>query len=200
MVLVRHGESGWNAQGRWQGHGGVGLTARGRKQAEAVASYLASAYPDIVAVVRSDLLRVVETALPAVSRLDVPVRVDRAWREIDVGWWSGHRHDDIRALDPAGYQAWRAGADPRRGGGETDAELRVRVRQALERIRGTEPPGTVVVYTHGGPVRLASTEVLGLPEGHQSRLRGVENCSLTVLEDVDGTWRLACYNAEVVVD
>ena len=64
LVLVRHGESLWNAEGRLQGQGGTGLSELGHQQAELVAAYLCERFPDVTAVVGSDLQRVAQTAQP----------------------------------------------------------------------------------------------------------------------------------------
>ena len=192
VLLLRHGETDWNADGRWQGHGGAGLSRLGRRQAEHTAAFLAATRPDIAAVVRSDLERVAETTAPVLERIAVPVEVDCRWREIDVGTWSGRTHEEVRAMDPVGYDAWRTGGDPRRGGGETDADLRVRVAAALEDLAGGS--GTVLVVTHGGPVRHAVAEALRLPAGAHRRLVGAGNCSLSELRVEAGHWALAGYN------
>lgn len=193
VLLLRHGQTHWNADHRWQGHGGSGLSTLGRRQADQTARFIASARSDVTEVVCSDLQRVVETAAPLLERLLLPADVDARWREIDVGTWSGLTHDEVRAMDPGGYEAWRAGGDPRRGGGETDAELRARVAAALADLRGSG--GTVLVVTHGGPVRHAVAEALGLPPGGHRRLAGVGNCSLSELAETDTGWSLVGYSS-----
>lgn len=193
VVLVRHGESEWNLQARWQGHGGVGLTERGRAQAERTAAYLERAEPHVIAILSSDLARVVETAEPARQRIDAPVTFTADWRELDVGWWSGLTHDEIAERDPEGFAAWQRGADQRIGGGESPGDLRARVRRALEDLVAAHPSGTVVVFTHGGCVRAAASEALGL-DGQPS-LGGVGNASISVLTERRGRWWLAAYNA-----
>jgi len=194
LVLVRHGESIWNAQGRVQGHGGTGLSRRGHAQARATAEVLAYRYPDAGLLVRSDLQRVAETAAPTEARLGVEVRVDERLREIDVGTWSGLIYAEIEERDPLGFQAWstRGDRDVRRGGGETFAELRERVWPAILELSGAR--GTVLVFTHGGPIRVAVASALGLPAQGETRLAGPGNCSLTLLEWRDGRHRLRAYN------
>lgn len=192
-VLVRHGESRWNAERRWQGHGGVGLTDAGRAQAERTADYLARVERGVVGIVTSDLDRVLETAEPTRRRFAVPTTVTTAWREIDVGWWSGLTWEDIAQRDPDGYAAVVRGADEPRGGGERPSELRARVRAAMNDLVGAHPAGTVIVVTHGGCVRAAAAEALGLPDAFP--LHGVGNASVTVLAEHDGHWRLESYNA-----
>jgi len=194
LVLIRHGESIWNAEGRFQGHGGTGLTERGRAQAKITAKFLAREFPDAVLLVRSDLQRVAETAAPAEVELDIEVRVDERLREIDIGTWSGLTHDEIAARDPEGYGTWlrREDVDIQRGGAETYAELRDRVWPAL--CEALEPRGVVLVFTHGGPIRVAAAAALGLPMNAAFRLAGVGHCSLTLLEWRDGRPRLIAYN------
>ncbi len=194
LVLVRHGESTWNAAGRIQGHSGGGLTERGRAQAESVAATVAHSYPDVALIARSDLRRVEETAGPAEARLGVPVRVDRRLREIDVGAWAGLTFEEVQERDPDGVAAWRRGEDIGRGGGETFAELRQRVWQAVTELVGTPGGGTVVLFTHGGPIRVAAACALGLVDASATTLGPLANGSLTVLESRAGQIRLAAYN------
>lgn len=194
LVLVRHAESEWNAAGRWQGHAGSGLTVRGRAQAEATARYLARRERSVVLIARSDLPRVAETAAPAQARFGVQVVQDAALRELDVGEWAGLTHEQVVASDPDGYAAWQAGHDVARGGGETFAALRGRVTEALWRLADHVGQGTVLVFTHGGPVRVAVAEALGLPPGGERRVLGVRNASLTVLQRRDGQWALRAFN------
>jgi probable phosphoglycerate mutase len=195
LVLVRHGETSWNAEGRFQGHGGVGLNELGEAQAKVTAEVLARAHPDAALILRSDSERVAETSAFTEAQLDVPVRVDERLREIDVGSWSGLTMEEIAEQDPDGYDAW-ARSDPgsRRGGGETYAELRDRVWQVLSGLPDEFAGRTVIVFTHGGPIRVAVACALGLDAGREHHIAGMENCALSLLEWKDGTPRLRAYN------
>ena len=179
MVLVRHGESQWNAEGRLQGQGGTHLSARGERQAKATADYLVQRYATMHAV-RSDLERVVQTAAPWEAQVGPEVTVDRRWREIDVGTWSGLTWAEVEAQDPETLAAWRAGNDVRRGGGETFAELRARTEEALREL--ADVAETVIVFTHGGCIRLSVAAMLGLPVMGELTLGPVANCSVTEVE------------------
>lgn len=196
LVLVRHGESEWNAAGIMQGHGGTGLNERGAAQAEATARYLHRVVPDVGLVVRSDLQRVEQTAAPAERLLGVEAIVDKRLREIDVGTWTGKTREQVLADDPTVAAAMERGDDFPRGGAETFAQLRVRtweaLREALERLA---PGETGLVFTHGGSVRVAVAEALSLPAGGERQLEPVANCSLTALHEHAGTLRLAAYNS-----
>lgn len=206
LVLVRHGESQWNEAGILQGHQGPGLTARGRLQAGAVARLLVRDHPDVAGIARSDLPRVVETAAPTEGLLDVPVRVDERLRELDVGAWTGKTRQQVAESDPDRLAAWTRGDDIAAGGGETFGDLRARVTSALADLvqavaDGTgEHPVTVLVFTHGGPIRVAVAAALGLPAGGHRRLESVANAACTILDVpapraiVDGGAFLAAYN------
>jgi probable phosphoglycerate mutase len=194
VVLIRHGESEWNATGRWQGHGGVGLSPLGRKQADATAAFLAEHEPDVGLIAASDLPRVTETAAPSGRALGREVRVDRRLREIDVGWWSGLTTAEIVARDPNGYAAFRAGQDVPRGGAETDEQLRARVSAAVEDLRQQCDGRTMIVFCHGGPVRALIGVALGLSVEGQRLLGGPGNCSRSVVTHHEGTMRVRCYN------
>ena len=191
VVLVRHGESQWNAEGRLQGQGGTHLSALGERQAKVTADHLIQRYPATHAV-RSDLDRVVQTAAPWEAQVDARVAVDQRWREIDVGSWSGLTWAEVAAQDPETLAAWQAGNDVRRGGGETFAELRARTHQALRELAGVAE--TVIVFTHGGCIRLGVAAALGLPLMGERALGPAGNCSITELELREDRAILKAYN------
>lgn len=199
LVLVRHGESHWNAAGLIQGHAGIGLTDRGQAQAEAVADYLGREYPECATLVRSDLTRVAETAAPAERVFDVTARVDRRLREIDVGTWSGKTREQVAVDDPDGLDAWQRGLDTPRGGGERLSDLQARVLSAVrDAAEGAAVAGqeTVILFTHGGPVRAVVEAVVGLPVDRTRVLGPAANGSMTSVEwDPHGHGsRLLSYN------
>lgn len=194
VVLVRHGQSRWNAEGRLQGQGGTGLSDLGRAQAAATAEYLCARYPGVTAAVGSDQQRAVETAAAWTEASGVPVRTDPRWREIDVGTWSGLTWAEVERRDPVTLHAWRAGNDVRRGGGETFAELRTRAWAALEDLRSAA--GTVVVFTHGGTIRLGVAAAIGLPVMGEHTLGQIFNCGVTELAFDARRCRLLTYNGD----
>jgi probable phosphoglycerate mutase len=194
VVLIRHGESRWNAAGRWQGQGGPGLSDLGHRQAKVTAALLAAHVDDVALLVSSDLPRVTETAEPAARMLGLPVETDARLREIDVGWWSGLTTDEVVARAPDALAAIRAGHDVPRGGAETVGDLRARVAPAVAELAASCDGGTAVVFSHGGPVRAVVGDALGLSVIDERVLAGPGNCSRTVLTYRAGHPRLACYN------
>lgn len=187
LVLVRHGQSVWNAQRRIQGQSGAGLTDTGIHQAAATAIWLADTHP-AARVVSSDLQRCRETASPIGAALAVDVATDVAVRERSFGRWEGMTLQEVEAEDPGLWDQWRTGTDVvRHVGGESGEDLAERVATAFrQHVDATDDGGTVVVVTHGGPVWHGLHELLDLPWGS---LGGVGNAAVTELVlDETGWW------------
>ncbi|CAM3744897.1 histidine phosphatase family protein [Occultella aeris] len=195
VVLVRHGESGWNGEGRIQGHLGGGLTDRGRDQAATTADFLTRAYRVPDAVLASDLPRVLQTAAPYADRLPgaIALRPDPRLREVDNGTWSGRLIADVASAEADAIERIRGGQDLPRGGGERMAELSARVQSAIADLAAEtaqeHPAGErlVVAFSHGGPIRMATVAAVGLPPSGYRAVRGAGNCSVTELEYWVGT-------------
>lgn len=157
FLLVRHGESEWNALGRWQGQADPPLTDLGRRQAKAAASALGAV--DVIAT--SDLQRALVTAEVIAGELGVgPVIVDDRFRERDAGEWSGLTRFDIHR-DWPGFlpddPVLRGGPEPttfrRPPGWEPDEHLLARALTALHSlVEHAGADGEAVVVTHGGLV------------------------------------------------
>lgn len=196
LVLLRHGESLWNAEDRYQGQQGTGLSPLGHHQAKLAAEYLLTTGP-FDQIVASDLQRVSETLQPYLDSQDQPqVRIDKRWREIDVGTWGGRTFADVLAEEPEVVEAFARGEDVARGGGETFAQLRERVWDAIRDI-AEAGAHRVLVVTHGGPIRVATASTLRLPPGGEVSLDPPVNCSLTTLQvdDLLAVTTLTAYNA-----
>ncbi len=104
LVLVRHGETDWNAEHRFQGHADPPLNDRGRAQAHALADELRGTPFD--AAYTSPLRRAAETAEILAVELQLPVRPVEALREIDVGEWQGLTRAEVRERYPDGFARW----------------------------------------------------------------------------------------------
>jgi probable phosphoglycerate mutase len=195
LVLLRHGESLWNAENRYQGQQGTGLSPLGHQQAKLAAEALLGTGP-FDQIVASDLQRVSETLQPYLDGAGRSgVRIDPRWREIDVGTWGGRTFAEVHAEEPEVVEAFARGEDVARGGGETFAQLRERVWDAIRDIAGSGP-GRVLVATHGGPIRVATASTLRLPPGGEVLLDPPVNCSLTTLQvdDLLAVTTLTAYN------
>jgi probable phosphoglycerate mutase len=151
IILIRHGETAWNVEGRIQGHLEIPLNKRGRAQAEALASHLQDSRFD--AVYSSDLLRALQTA-QAIARLSGhDIRRDKGLREWDLGVLAGLRRSQAEHEQP---QAARIRTDhivdepiP---GGESIRQRYERVTAAVSDIAARHPGESVLVVSHGGPL------------------------------------------------
>jgi len=160
---LRHGESQWNREGRWQGWEDIALTSTGEAQARARGAELQAAGHDFVGVHTSDLMRAARTAELIAQSLALPgAHREPALRERFGGVWQGKDRDEIIAGWPEERAAWRRGELAAPPGGESDAEVIDRVFGALGRIDATNPPGSVLVVTHHGVVRLLANRA-GIP-------------------------------------
>jgi probable phosphoglycerate mutase len=187
LLLVRHGETDWNRERRFQGHADPPLNDAGREQARELADRLAG--EDVAAVYTSDLLRARETAEILAARLDAEIVALRELREIDVGSWQGLTWPEIEERHPDGADRWHHdghGWDS----GETYDQLGERVVAALRQIASHHPRQRVVVVGHGGTVRAtrAFVECVSVTESRQ-RSPAIGNCEVFRVVTEDGTWR-----------
>ncbi len=145
LLVLRHGQSEWNATGRWQGRADIALDATGRHQAHAAADVLGT----FDSIWSSDLQRAMETAAIIAARLGIgPVLVDGRLAETDVGPWQGLTHAEIEA----GWPGYVAG-DRRPPEAEPLADVVARVSASLAGIAARCPGGEVLVISHAGVLR-----------------------------------------------
>ena len=193
VVFVRHGETDYNRDGRWQGSGSdVPLNPVGRAQAAQAAEALAARFGSRIATIySSDLTRALETAAILAARLEVSVVESAALRELSHGAWEGRTQAEVEARWPAEYAAYAA--DPYlvgRGGGDSYADLERRFWPALEGIAGAHRGERVVAVSHGGPIRLALSTILERPLAERDAL-GVGNGAWFELSRSARGWSLA---------
>ena len=184
IVLVRHGETDWNRDNRFQGHADPPLNDVGRLQARALASELSSRR--FAAAYTSPLRRAAETATILGDALRLELRSDVSLMEVDVGSWSGLTRTEVEERFPTGYARWLEyghGWDD----GETYDELGARVVSGLVRIGREHDGGDVLAVTHGGPIRsaLAAAERVPFEEARRS-IHVIGNCAVVRLAVRDG--------------
>jgi probable phosphoglycerate mutase len=172
LLLVRHGQSEWNAGRRLQGQADIALSELGRAQARALAPVIASFAPG--RAVTSDLRRARDTAAELGF---AEARADPALREHHVGAWEGRHIPEIVAEDAAAYAGWRAGSHTP-DGGEPWAAFTRRVTDAIRDEAARGPCDNLLVVCHGGVVRALLHGLLGLAP---SSLIPVAPASLTTL-------------------
>jgi probable phosphoglycerate mutase len=155
LLLVRHGETDWNAEGRLQGHTDRPLNDFGRRQAKELAERLAGDGAD--AIYASDLSRAKETAAIVGERLGLTVVIDPDLREKSWGTWEGLTGDERVHVELVG---------------ESTLEHQERVMAAVDRIVRRHPGERVVVVTHGGSLRRIQAVLNGVAEPV------IENCAV----------------------
>lgn len=162
LYLIRHGETDWNIEGRWQGHADVPLNNRGRTQAAQVARSLAGV--GLKAIYSSDLIRASETAAALAATTGLAVQYDQRLREIHQGEWQGLLVTEIQAR--YGEQFHRRRQNPLTvapPGGETVLQVRARVVGAVEDIVKEYPRERVAVVSHGFALAVIQVHYLERP-------------------------------------
>jgi broad specificity phosphatase PhoE len=176
VFLTRHGETDWNAAGRWQGHTDVPLNANGRVQALSVAEALRSA--GLSGVVSSDLSRARETAQIVGASLGIEVAyLDAGLRERTFGVFEGLTREECERLHPAAWRAWVEEKRPAQGVEPHDA-VAVRVEAAIGRAadRVAREGAPALLVTHGGALRAAVHAATGTLPGP------IANCAIWRIE------------------
>ena len=192
LVFVRHAESIWNAEGRWQGQSDVALSDRGRAEIDLVAARLGHEHFD--RIVSSDLSRAHQTALGIAGAR--PLETAPAFREMNLGAWCGLPHAEVEARFKDQLRALVRGEPMRIGGtGETLPEFGERVLSAITRlVAEAGEDDRVLVVTHGGAVRVVLSAMLDLVTRHRP-LVGTTNTAVTrVRATNDGARELLVYN------
>lgn len=184
ILLVRHGESTWNADGRWQGQADPPLSDRGRQQGVDAAEAIGT----VDGIVTSDLDRAAETGTIIARQLGLDhVATDPRLRERDAGSLSGLTRPEIHAVfpgllpdDPAGYRPGHDGLPRWPHDWEPDHALWERVEVALLAIGRLVPDGDIVVVTHGGVIYAVERR---LGDSHRGRLANLDGCWIEVTAD-----------------
>lgn len=148
LHLIRHGETDWNREGRWQGQIDIPLNQQGLEQARRTAAALEGTPID--AIYSSNLLRAMQTAEILAASRGLPMRLDARLREIHQGEWQGLRVSEIEARHASLYEQRSSNpyafAPP---GGESTAEVQVRVLSFLAETSQKHPGEAVAVVSHG---------------------------------------------------
>ncbi|CAN5474062.1 histidine phosphatase family protein [soil metagenome] len=216
LVMLRHGQTEWNAGSRMQGQIDTDLTDLGRSQAVAAAEVLAKRQP--LLIMSSDLRRAYDTAAALGERTGLTVDIDTRLRETHLGDWQGLNHLEVDEIAPGARLAWRDDARWAPHGGESRVDVADRSKPVVTELVaqlaewGSEADGDdaqrpVVLVAHGGLIAALTAAVLDLPVDSWPILGGMGNASWVQLsghsahdaapEDVK--WRLDVWNASAQV-
>ncbi len=178
LILVRHGETAWNAEGRIQGMLDVPLNALGLQQAKRVADELARSV-DVAEMVSSDLVRTRETATPITIATGFEPRFDARIRERHFGIWQGLTYEEWRIKDAEGMARYNAGEeDYGPEGGETARQFLDRCVNAVSDLTIVSREKTLLLITHGGVVSSMVRHANGL-NPQSARTWSVPNASIS---------------------
>jgi len=181
LVLIRHGQTQWNREGRWQGQADPPLSALGREQAQRAAGELRAAQLDHL--YSSNLRRAMETAQIIGAALGLAVIPEARLREINLGRWQGMLSDDIQAQYPEEYRLWHASPlATRPPEGEDVRTLARRVLEAVSEIVRRHPDQLVGIVAHELPIAVVLAHV-----------GGIDLARLRELIPATGTWREALW-------
>jgi probable phosphoglycerate mutase len=160
-LLLRHGQTPLSVQKRYAGRSDVPLTETGVAQAAAAAKRLASA--GIGVIVSSPLQRATRTAQQVAAVTGAPVVIDEGFRETDFGAWEGLTFAEVRQKWPAEMTAWLADSAVAPPGGESLAEVGVRVTEALHRVVAGRERQTILIVSHVTPIKTLVAAALLAP-------------------------------------
>ena len=180
LLIVRHGETVWNAEGRIQGHTDVGLSDKGAEQSRLLGKRLAQIPIDVAYT--SDLKRSSETAKLALGDRDIVLNETPRLRQYHKGSYEGLTLPEIKSQFPDDYpQYLEKNLDYAPEDGETTRGVSARMAMIFDEIRARHLNETVLVVGHGGSLRAAMVSILGLPlAGNWSFVFG--NCGLTMVD------------------
>lgn len=163
ILLVRHGETAWNADGRIQGHLDEPLSPVGQRQAARLAQSPVASEP-LHAIYSSDLSRAMQTAQPLAARLGLSVQPSAALRERHFGRFQGARFADIATQWPDDSLRWRK-RDPDWAppeGGESLRQMRTRILDTVHALAARHLGQHIGIFTHGGVLDLLYRAATGL--------------------------------------
>lgn len=192
ILLIRHGETAWNAIKRLQGHTDIPLNADGTRQAKALAWSLQN--EKLAAVVSSDLQRALQTAGEIARLQGLPTRIDAGLRERCFGAFEGMLYSDIPHQYPQAYAAWKshdpdAAFPPGERQGETTRAFHQRVLTHLLHYARQFDGQKIAIVAHGGVLECAYRAAKNLPLGAPREVT-IYNASINRFECNDGVFRL----------
>ena len=192
ILLIRHGETAWNAEKRMQGHLDIGLNADGLRQAAALARALQD--EPIDAIYSSDLQRALQTAQAVAVPRGIPIGLEPGLRERCFGVFEGLLYAELAQAHPHAHEAWqRRDLDARYPSGvhhaETLREFSARSVDAIDRLAAAGNHRRIALFTHGGVLECAYRAATGTSI-QQARNFDILNASINRLQWNAGQLRL----------
>lgn len=196
ILLIRHGQSQGNAEGRFGGHTATPLSSRGRRQAEVAARTLAA--EKITAIYSSDLLRATQTAEPLARLTGLEIKRTTAFRERSVGVMEGLTFEESAEQHPEQYAALiRRDFEHVILGGESYRQMLDRASEKLDHAIEQHRGGRICVFSHTGTICILTLHLMGALDAPELKPVWVStaNCGITRIEvRSDGFVRILAVN------
>jgi broad specificity phosphatase PhoE len=185
--LIRHGQTEWNVQKRWQGHYDCALNAEGQRQARRLAKYMRLNH-QLDHIYSSDLCRALDTAKAIGEGFQLEPQIDLRLRETHVGVFEGYTGDELKTLYPEELTIFRSGKmDFIIPTGESMLQVQTRAHEAFFDIMANTE-GNVAFVSHGGWINLLLRKLFAEIDARGGTM--ITNTSITTLVEDDGSWRL----------
>lgn len=192
IILIRHGETNWNLQGRYQGQEDTRLSERGFWQAQQLAQALKDVHID--AAVSSPLKRSFLTCKACADLHKLTVQTDARLTEINHGAWEGELACDIEARYGKEFKLWHTKPHlVQMPGGENLEDVRRRTREAFDEYAVKYDGQTVLAAAHDAVNKAIICDILGLGMDSFWHIKQ-DNACINVLEYTGGVWRLVLLN------
>lgn len=193
LILVRHGETDWNKNSRFQGNKNIALNRTGEKQADKLAQRLAQ--EEINIIYSSNLDRAYKTAQIIARKHKLEVHQKEHLQEIDFGVWEGLTYKQIQKQYPEQFEKWEKNPvknNPQQG--ENLKDIETRVFTILESILAEHQEETILVVAHGGVNRVIISNLLGMPLNKCWRLNQ-NNTAVNVINIYQSEISLETFNS-----
>jgi alpha-ribazole phosphatase len=186
VILVRHGQTLWNVDCRYQGQSDVCLNETGLKQAKLLAERLAS--QPAAAIYASDLGRAKTTAEVIAKLHNLPVEIIPEVREISFGEWEGLRFSEIDEKWPGVMQrVFKQPETVEIPGGETFEDVQERAVRAIRKLVKQHPEEIIIVVSHGATIRTILCAALNIPLTSVWRIRQ-DNTAVNIIDYHEDNW------------
>ncbi|WJY98118.1 histidine phosphatase family protein [Corynebacterium fournieri] len=202
LILLRHGETEYNATSRMQGQLDTVLSQRGVDQAHAAAKELLDL--GISKIVSSDLMRAKNTAEVVAADLGLPVGVDERLRETHLGEWQGKTHNEVDSAHEGARAVWRTDASWAPPRGESRLQVAERSRAVVDELMRDYDEwdnSAVLLVSHGGTIAALTASLLGFVVAQYPAIKGLGNANTARLvamprldEPTETRWFLEAWN------
>lgn len=187
VLLIRHGQTDWNIDGRWQGSMPIALNAEGFAQARLLAKHLR--HQPIGSIVTSDLPRALQTASAIGETLGLQPQIDPRWQEFNLGIFQGHTREQMMAKFPREWDTFNTDYwDYHIPQGESRRHFQARLYAAWQHMLDTTNAPEVIAVSHGGAIKMLLLKLF--PDAAELHNQRFENTSITSLERKGDKWHL----------